>query len=191
MPHDHADALLIEASTKHRDGYLTLASVGDDRRETQLDRRPVADLGELRLWLAHTVAQQRGTHEKLRLRVWAPGGRAVKGAILRVGAPVVTPPTPSAPAEPTVGPQPRRWVPNRVPAPPCASCAASAKELARSRRQAADLERQLRKSSAKLAVLRSRLHDAVAERDAYAEAAREGQEYAAAIEAALPDEEAA
>ena len=90
MPRDYVDALLTEASTSHRDGYLTLAAVGPDRRETQIDRQPVADLGAMRLWLAHTVAQQRGTHEKLRLRVWAPGGRPVKGAILRVGSPAPT-----------------------------------------------------------------------------------------------------
>ena len=108
MPRDYADSLLITASTNDPADYLTLAAVGDDRRETQLDRRAVGALDELRAWLAGAVANHGPGHERLRLRLWGAGGRPLKSAVIRTGAPPAaeTPATsPSVPQQATRGTQ--------------------------------------------------------------------------------------
>ena len=57
--------------------YLTVAAVGADKRERQLGRLDGAGASEAIEWLRSVVLEERGAAgTRLRLRAWAPGGKA-------------------------------------------------------------------------------------------------------------------
>lgn len=185
MPHDHLDALLTEAAAAPPGAYLTLAAVSDDRRETQLDRRPVGDHRTLRDWLARAVAEHRATHPKLRLRLWGPGGRPIRGSMI----PPTATPIPIR-TGPETGARPPEEDPNRVPPRrPCPGCATAAATLHEARRRIAELERHLQEARVRNEALRGRVRRLRAERDALAATAREGLRLAALVNASLPAED--
>jgi hypothetical protein len=61
--------------------YLTVARVGEDRKEAQIGSRPVDDLVDARDWLDSLGASALGSadHARLRIRLWRPDRTPVRG----------------------------------------------------------------------------------------------------------------
>jgi hypothetical protein len=90
--------LIIEGV--HLDGaYLTVARVGDDRREAQIGSQPIEDVVDAREWLDGVAVGALGTGSdvRLRIRLWNADRTPVRGITTRVW------PDANAPAEETPG----------------------------------------------------------------------------------------
>jgi hypothetical protein len=184
MPDDHVDALLTEAATALDGAYLTLAAVGHDRRETQLARRAVGDARTLRAWLARALTEHRASHPKLRLRLWGPGGRPIRGSVIPAIA--ASPPGPAAPDSVA---RSREAKSNGVAPPACAQCATLATRLSEARRRISELDQRLQESLSRNQALLRRVRQLRLERDALEATARQGLTLAAMVNAAFPEED--
>lgn len=61
--------------------YLTVARVGEDRKEAQIGSRPVDDLVDTRAWLDALGRSALGSadHARLRIRLWRPDRTPIRG----------------------------------------------------------------------------------------------------------------
>ena len=66
-------------------GHLTLARVGEDRRESQVGSQPLSSFAELREWFHCAVGRTRPGEDgvKLRLRLWNEDNRPVRGVTFK------------------------------------------------------------------------------------------------------------
>ena len=72
---------LLEEAADADSGRLTLARVGDDRKESQVASQPLLSFAEMREWLHGAVGRTRPDEDgvKLRLRWWDGQNRSVRG----------------------------------------------------------------------------------------------------------------
>jgi hypothetical protein len=76
---------LLEQAADADSGHLTLARVGEDRRESQVASQPMSSFAELREWFHGAVGRAQPGEDgiKLRLRMWNGDNRAVRGVTIR------------------------------------------------------------------------------------------------------------
>jgi len=72
---------LLEEAADADSGRLTLARVGEDRKESQVASQPLSSFAEMREWLHGAVERTRPGEDgvKLRLRWWDGDNRSVRG----------------------------------------------------------------------------------------------------------------
>ena len=83
--------------------YLTVARVGEDRKEAQIGSRPVDDLVDARNWLDSLGASALGSadHARLRIRLWRPDRTPVRGIQTRAWPDAADAPAEDDEPEPT------------------------------------------------------------------------------------------
>ncbi len=76
---------LLEVADDADSGYLTLARVGEDRRESQVSSQPLASFTELLDWFHAAVRRTEPGQDgvKLRLRLWGGDRRAIRSVTFR------------------------------------------------------------------------------------------------------------
>lgn len=106
---------LIREGSRISDSYLTIARIGDDRKEAQIGSQPIATVQRAREWLdrqAAAAAVATG-HARFRIRLWRPNKTAVRSVQTRmwlkpdaITAPAPLGFVPDAAGLPTVGTHP-------------------------------------------------------------------------------------
>ncbi len=76
---------LLEQAADAESGHLTLARVGEDRRESQVASQPLSSFAELREWFHGAVRRTKPGEDgaKLRLRLWNETNRPVRGVTFK------------------------------------------------------------------------------------------------------------
>ncbi|MCB9765238.1 MAG: hypothetical protein H6739_36020 [Alphaproteobacteria bacterium] len=85
---------LLKLAARMDEGYVTLSLLEKGNRETTVARRAVDDAQELAYWLRHRLAAVLPDQPdvRMRFRVYAPGGRPIRSAVLRRTQPEPPPP---------------------------------------------------------------------------------------------------
>ncbi len=153
---------LLEVADDADSGYLTLARVGEDRRESQVSSQPLASFTELLDWFHAAVRRTEPGQDgvKLRLRLWGGDRRAIRSVTFRAWddqepmqpeqAPAETPSTALALVPAT---EPALPEPAPAPAPrqaPCPACTLLQSHLAAARMEASQLDMELRRCESRL-----------------------------------------
>ncbi len=165
---------LLEVADDADSGHLTLARVGEDRRESQVSSQPLASFTELLDWFHAAVRRTEPGQDgvKLRLRLWGGDRRAIRSVTFRAW----DDPEPEQP-EPPPGEAPSTALalvpasepavsgPAPAPAPrpaPCPACTLLQSHLAAARMEASQLDIELRRCESRLWQAEQRLQQAQA-----------------------------
>lgn len=153
---------LLEVADDADSGYLTLARVGEDRRESQVSSQPLASFTELLDWFHAAVRRTEPGQDgvKLRLRLWGGDRRAIRSVTFRAWddqepeqseppavearstALALVPAAEPAPSAPAPAPAPRLA--------PCPACTLLQSHLAAARMEASQLDLELRRCESRL-----------------------------------------
>jgi len=158
----HAATDLLEAADDADSGHLTLARVGEDRRESQVSSQPLAGFTDTLDWFHAAVCRTDPGQDgvKLRLRLWGGDRRAIRSVTFRAwDDQEPEQPEPSSDEAPSTAlalvPATEPAIPAPAPAPaprlaPCPACTLLQSHLAAARMEASRLDHELRRSETRL-----------------------------------------